>query len=56
MKVELRNQVRLPYSYEYLNKGTVLLVEEEKGAYYVCRTDDDTVICVHKDDCEVIEK
>lgn len=55
MRIELRNQIRLPYSYEYLNKGTVLLVVDEKGAYYVCRTDNDTVVCVHKDECKEVK-
>lgn len=56
MKIEITHQIRMPYSNEYLNAGTKLLVEDVRGSYYVCRTDNDTVICVHKEDCEVVEK
>ena len=41
----------MPYSNDYLNKGTKLLVEDVRGAWYVCRTDKDEIVCVHKQDC-----
>lgn len=56
MKIELTHQIRMPYSNEYLNAGTKLLVEDVRGAYYVCRTADDSVICVHKEDCVEVKE
>ena len=51
VRIKLTHQLRLPFSYDYLNADTILLVEDIRGAYYICRTDDDSVVCVHKNDC-----
>ena len=56
LRIKLTHKVRMPYSNEYLDKGTILLVEDIRGTWYVCRTDNDSIICVDKNDCEVIEK
>ena len=56
LRVELTHQLRMPYSNDYLNKGTKLLVEDIRGAYYICRTDNDSVICVHKEDCREVKE
>ncbi len=56
LKIKLTHQLRMPYSNAYLNKDTILDVEDVRGAYYVCRTDDDSVICVHKEDCVEVKE
>jgi len=50
MQVELLVKVRIPYTNHYIDKGTILTVDDIKGYYYVCLYEN-TVVSIHKDNC-----
>ena len=56
MKVRLKVQVMLPFAMKnkYLNAGTILEVDEIRGAYYICSNEEVDCVFVNKDSCEVI--
>ena len=54
LEVKLKTQIRMPFSNEYVDKDTILVVEDIRGAYYVCRTKDGSCISVPKEICEEI--
>lgn len=56
MQVKLKVQVRVPFTNEYVNKGTILEVVDEKGAYYICRNENVDCVFILKDNLEVIRK
>lgn len=56
MQVKLKVQVRLPFSNEYIDKGTILEVVDEKGAYYICQNENVGCVFILKGNLEVIRK
>ena len=50
MQVELLVKVRIPFTSHFIDKGTILTVEDIKGYYYVCNYEN-YIVSIHKDNC-----